>query len=313
MTGMSEISPIGETPSVSVMAGVEGSGSLLPEEGAFAQAKAFDFVSADADKETLRWENFKDAPKSLADAVKSLGEGMRGEVRVKSEEGIVKSEEIIGNSEEVRGKMSPWTKQPTDAPEKVKLSEGCSRKESPERARAAARVVPDAQKGDVFVEDKALRIVTGEEVHGRREDRVPLQEAVVAIQAPVVQMQTADVGTQISNVDFQTLRAQFAAAVNTVVEALAVSPALAATGEGEIRIQLKADVLDGSSIKLEAKGGELKIIVTPASRAAEETLLRHHESFQAHLAERVVNWRINVGVAALGPRHTGNYRSEEES
>lgn len=132
------------------------------------------------------------------------------------------------------------------------------------------------------------------------------------IQTPVVQIQSSDIRVQAPDAVLQSPRAHLAAAVNAVVETLAVSPALAATGEGEIRIQLKADVLDGSSIRLEAKGGELKITVTPASRAAEEMLLKHHESFQAHLAERVVNWRINVGVAALSPRHVGNYRTEEE-
>lgn len=107
-------------------------------------------------------------------------------------------------------------------------------------------------------------------------------------------------------------RAQLAAAATAVVEAIAVSPALASTGEGEIRIQLKADVLDGSSIRLEAKSGELKIVVTPATRAAEETLLRHQESFQNHLAERVANWRVNVGVSQWGASPRSQYFQEDE-
>jgi hypothetical protein len=49
----------------------------------------------------------------------------------------------------------------------------------------------------------------------------------------------------------------------------------------------------------------------PASRAAEEVLLKNSELFQAQLAERVANWRINVGVAALGQR--ANHKSEEET
>ena len=101
--------------------------------------------------------------------------------------------------------------------------------------------------------------------------------------------------------------------VETVVETMAVTPALATGGDGELRIRLKSDILDGSSVKMEVKGGELKIVVVPASRAAEEILLKAQESFQNQLAERVTAWRINVGIAAFDPRHGGRSKLEEES
>ena len=101
--------------------------------------------------------------------------------------------------------------------------------------------------------------------------------------------------------------------VETVVETLTVTPNLSYTSEGEIRIQLKSDVLDGSSIKIEVKNGELKIVVEPASRAAEEILLKSHEAFQNHLAERVTAWRINVGVAVLDLRNNLKRKLEELS
>ena len=101
--------------------------------------------------------------------------------------------------------------------------------------------------------------------------------------------------------------------VETVVETMAVTPALATDGEGELSIRLKSDILDGSSIKMEVKGGELKIVVVPASRAAEEILLKAQESFQNQLAERVMAWRINVGIAAFDPRYGGRSKLEEES
>ena len=99
----------------------------------------------------------------------------------------------------------------------------------------------------------------------------------------------------------------------TVVETLAVTPTLSSTGEGEIRIQLKSDILDGSSIKIEVKNGELKVVVEPASRAAEEILLKSQEAFQNHLAERVTAWRINVGVAVLDLRNNLKRKLEELS
>ena len=101
--------------------------------------------------------------------------------------------------------------------------------------------------------------------------------------------------------------------VETVVETLAVTPTLSSTGEGEIRIQLKSDILDGSSIKIEVKNGELKVVVEPASRAAEEILIKSQEAFQNHLAERVTAWRINVGVAVLDLRNNLKRKLEELS
>jgi hypothetical protein len=49
----------------------------------------------------------------------------------------------------------------------------------------------------------------------------------------------------------------------------------------------------------------------PATRATEEMLLKNCELFQAQLAERVANWRINVGVIALSAR--AKHNSEEET
>ena len=101
--------------------------------------------------------------------------------------------------------------------------------------------------------------------------------------------------------------------VETVVETLAVTPTLSSIGEGEIHIKLKSDILDGSSIKIEVKNGELKVVVEPASRAAEEILLKSQEAFQNHLAERVTAWRINVGVATLDLRNNLRRKLEELS
>jgi hypothetical protein len=101
--------------------------------------------------------------------------------------------------------------------------------------------------------------------------------------------------------------------VETVVETMAVTPSFSSSGEGELRIQLKPDILDGSSIKIEVKDGELKVVVNPASRVAEEIILKSLDAFQQQLAERVTAWRINVGVAAFDLRNHGRYRLEEEA
>lgn len=100
--------------------------------------------------------------------------------------------------------------------------------------------------------------------------------------------------------------------VDTIVEKIVVSSTLMSNGEGEISIQLKSNVLDGSSVKIEVKNGELKVVVEPASYIAEQILVKSQEMFQNQLAERVTAWRVNVGVAAFDSRNHGKHRLEED-
>ncbi len=91
-------------------------------------------------------------------------------------------------------------------------------------------------------------------------------------------------------------------AAEAVAETFRVSPELATTGRGEIQIQLKRDVLEGSGVRFEVQGSELKITLAPATQAVAQLLEKHLETFQTHLAERVANWRISVGVTAWDPK-----------
>ncbi len=90
-----------------------------------------------------------------------------------------------------------------------------------------------------------------------------------------------------------------------IVEAIQVSPTLKATGVGEIRIELSNEILDGSTVRFEVKkGGELQIIVHLATQDASRVLEKHLETFQSQLAERVTNWRVNVGMSAWQAKST---------
>ena len=109
--------------------------------------------------------------------------------------------------------------------------------------------------------------------------------------------------------------AMLRAAADAVAASVQVSPDLARTGTGEIRVRLRPDVLDGSSVRFEASGGDLKITLYPATQAAAAVLEAHLERFRTHLAERVANWRINVGVAAWDPHphmKSGTGRTERD-
>ena len=176
--------------------------------------------------------------------------------------------------------------------------------ETPEKAEAADSEDVIVRKAE-NVNDRAvegLGVQVHEKSHIQKSGRSDIQVADV-------------VGVRMSqNVYVQTPESvSVSRLVETVVETMAVTPALATDGEGELSIRLKSDILDGSSIKMEVKGGELKIVVVPASRAAEEILLKAQESFQNQLAERVTAWRINVGVAAFDSRQSGRNKLEEES
>ena len=72
--------------------------------------------------------------------------------------------------------------------------------------------------------------------------------------------------------------------VETVVDRISVTPSLA-QGEGEIRITLRPTVLDGSTVSLSAKGGELTVVVAPATPDA------------AHLASAALP-RLEAALAA---------------
>ena len=75
--------------------------------------------------------------------------------------------------------------------------------------------------------------------------------------------------------------------VETVVDRISVTPTLA-QGEGEIRITLRPTVLDGSTVSLSAKDGELTVVVAPATPDA------------AHLASAALP-RLEAALAAHAP------------
>lgn len=108
----------------------------------------------------------------------------------------------------------------------------------------------------------------------------PALEAGVAVQSPAleasaVSARTAAIAETVNEI------------VETVVDRISVTPALA-QGGGEIRITLRPTVLDGSSISLSAKDGELTVAVVPATPEA------------AHVAATALP-RLEAALAAHAP------------
>ncbi len=126
---------------------------------------------------------------------------------------------------------------------------------------------------------------------------LPHQPSTLAASQPTA-VEATRIAPEITAHVTETMRA----AAEAVAATVRVSPELATTGRGEIQIQLKRDVLDGSGVRFEVQGGDLKITLSPATQAVAQLLETHLETFRTHLAERVANWRINVGVTAWEPK-----------
>ena len=117
--------------------------------------------------------------------------------------------------------------------------------------------------------------------------------------APAVQQVVADT-MKVAAVDSaESVRSVFlAAAVEEVCEAIQVAPGVQ-PGQGEVRIQLKADVLSGTEVFLEAKGTTITVAFNPATADVAEVLARNITQFQQHLAGRIHNYQIAARVKEL--------------
>ena len=117
--------------------------------------------------------------------------------------------------------------------------------------------------------------------------------------APVVQQVVADT-MKVAAVDSaESVRSAFlATAVEEVCEAIQVAPGVQ-PGQGEVRIQLKADVLSGTEVFLEAKGTTITVAFNPATADVAEILSRNITQFQQHLAGRIHNYQIAAKVKGL--------------
>ena len=284
-------------------------------------------------KDIPQWESFKEYSQSLPLVAKELGDRMEGKnvgphvsrdrgrvvcaslpvVEVKEPETPFREVLVASRvtSSEVKEPIAPETSR-VDKPEIVQTE--ASRIEKPEISQLEA---PRINKPEMSQLETPL---VGKPDHSQlKEIEKPVKEVVAPSLAP------ADEKPEVTLVDIASARvsqntvvqtpesAVVSRLVETVVETLAVTPTLSSTGEGEIRIQLKSDILDGSSIKIEVKNGELKVVVEPASHTAEQILIKSQETFQNQLAERVTAWRVNVGIAAFDSRSGLRRRLEEQS
>ena len=134
------------------------------------------------------------------------------------------------------------------------------------------------------------------------EAQVVLQAApmmTVPLDSTAIEQQVSDTLKVTSVESAAAVRSQMlVAAVDEVCEAIQVAPGVQ-PGQGEVRIQLKADVLSGTEVFLEAKGTTITVAFNPATADVAEILSRNITQFEQHLAGRVHNYQISARVKRL--------------
>ncbi|MBQ6102498.1 MAG: flagellar hook-length control protein FliK, partial [Kiritimatiellae bacterium] len=90
-------------------------------------------------------------------------------------------------------------------------------------------------------------------------------------------------------------------AADAVAAAVQVSPDLA-KGAGEIRIQLRPDVLGGSAVQISVSGNDMAVVFHPATPDVSALLQVHAPELAALLSERVPSWHASVAVRGANDR-----------
>ena len=84
-------------------------------------------------------------------------------------------------------------------------------------------------------------------------------------------------------------------AAEAVADAILVSPGLL-RGEGEIRVQLKPDVLDGTEIRIGVTGRQMDVSFMPSNADMSALIEQCRPQLEQHLAARIHRFTVNVSV-----------------
>ena len=135
------------------------------------------------------------------------------------------------------------------------------------------------------------------------EKPVVLQAAPITVEVPmsVGQVAREDVSvaavsaSAASKVEVATSAEVLIEAAEAVADTLTVSPGLL-RGEGEVRVKLKPDVLQGTEIRIVVANGTLTVNFIPTVENMAVLLQACQPQLVAHLAERIHNFQIAVTV-----------------
>jgi len=88
----------------------------------------------------------------------------------------------------------------------------------------------------------------------------------------------------------------FLAAAEAVAAAVTVSPELMRGEAGEIRVQLRTDVLEGSEVVVAVDGRKMDVTFVPAATHVADAILANQTLLQRQLVERISGFEVTVGM-----------------
>ena len=223
-----------------------------------------------------------ETPQSMSENTPAFDEAVSRFQTALGGEGLKLDAESLGLGEVATGKMpvAPETGGVAVAPETGKVADV--------PATGKMSVAPEVEDATVTPDQPEAQVVL---------QAAPMM--TMPLDSTAVQQQVSDTLKVTSVESAAAARSQMlVAAVDEVCEAIQVSPGVQ-PGQGEVRIQLKADVLSGTEVFLEAKGTTITVAFNPATADVAEILSRNITQFEQHLAGRVHNYQISARVKRL--------------
>jgi len=144
-------------------------------------------------------------------------------------------------------------------------------------------------------------IADGEEKSA--EDKAVILQAAPVVSAPAgdsvvpVREAAVDAVAAVSAVGSVDVSAMFLAAAEEVAAAVTVSPTLMRGEAGEIRVQLRPDVLEGAEVVVAVDGKKMDVTFVPAVTHVADTVAANQSLVQQQLAARISGFEISVAVA----------------
>jgi len=137
---------------------------------------------------------------------------------------------------------------------------------------------------------------------------VPVADVVTA--APVAGVESVAPVVPVAPLDVNEM---FLAAADAVASAIEVSPALMRGEAGDIRVQLRPDVLAGSEVVISVDGKSMEVRFVPTMTQVADTIVSNQASLQQQLAARIPGFEVSVAVeqtvATNVAAHAGSTRA----
>jgi len=136
----------------------------------------------------------------------------------------------------------------------------------------------------------------------RSEDGTVVLQAAPMVSAPVADgvaaapVAVAESVAAVASVSPLDLNDMFLAAAEAVAAAVTVSPELMRGEAGEIRVQLRPDVLEGSEVIVAVDDRKMEVTFVPAATHVADAILANQPILQRQLVERIAGFEVSVGV-----------------